>query len=155
MWRTLLYYRRANLSFQVITRERRHPGFRMPSDTDFIDIFLEEAETLLTVLHEGLFDLEDAPSDREIVQRLLRSAETFQSAASCADSREITVALHAFADELHELIASSRTPTNDELRSMRGQLIAIESSVADVAATSGRRSFDGVRAQALGRSIPW
>jgi len=69
-------------------------------NTDFISIFIEEAEEQIQTLNEGLLALENQPDNQELIREIARSAHTLKGGSKMMGFNEINQAAHKMEDLL-------------------------------------------------------
>ena len=98
---------------QKVVRIERDPILQLevPSDDDFdtelLEIFVEEAEQLLSAFEEQLRVSKTDPSDKEVVWELRRIAHTFKGAAGVVGLKAAADLAHRLENTLDRLAASS------------------------------------------------
>ena len=98
---------------QKVVRIERDPILQLevPSDDDFdtelLEIFVEEAEQLLSAFEEQLRVSKTDPSDKEVVWELRRIAHTFKGAAGVVGLTAAADLAHRLENTLDRLAASS------------------------------------------------
>ena len=79
----------------------------MNLDTLPAEEFLEEAQELLQEIEEALLEIEENPHDRELIQRLFRSAHTLKGGAGMVGLAELANSAHEFEALLSKIRAGT------------------------------------------------
>ncbi len=75
----------------------------MDEDLDLIQAFTEEAAELLEAFEQGLLDLEQAPEDAEVLNRIFRSAHTIKGNSAMLGFSEVAHFTHSLEDVLDRM----------------------------------------------------
>lgn len=69
-------------------------------NTDFLSIFIEEAEEQIQTLNGGLLALENQPDNQELIREIARSAHTLKGGSKMMGFNEINQVAHKMEDLL-------------------------------------------------------
>src|SRR3954447_8480142 len=122
-------------------------------DTEFVQLFQQEADTRLTSLGEHILELESS-GDPELVQQLFRDAHSIKGAAAMVGFTDVSRVAHRLEDILDELRNGKRSPdpalidvvlkATDALRELIAAAMAgMDASTQADAAEAGLREFSG------------
>src|SRR3954454_17073009 len=78
-------------------------------DTEFVQLFQQEADTRLTSLGERILELESS-GDPELVQQLFRDAHSIKGAAAMVGFGDVARVAHRLEDILDQLRNGKRSP---------------------------------------------
>ena len=78
-----------------------------------IEVFFEEAAELLADLEAGLLELEESPTDPELLNRVFRAAHTIKGNAGMLGFERIAHFTHRLESVLDELRSGSRAASAD------------------------------------------
>jgi len=97
----------------------------------FMARFSEETAEHLANLERDLLRLEGGPTDKRLVEDMMREAHTMKGAASMMELGEIATLSHDFEDSLLAMTAGERTPDGGSFERLFGMLDSLSTMLAE------------------------
>lgn len=115
----------------------------MTADMDmsqYMSIFLDEAEEQLQVLDESLVKLEDRRDDPELINKIFRAAHTIKGSSASMGFNQIATLTHAMENVLDLVRRQALTVTTELVDVLLEALDLLRQLIAEVAGTGSERT---------------